>query len=204
MAAVADEDAPTSGAAPARPSAVRGLFKRDMERQEQLLSFAAAGLAVVLGVVGAVSAHPTTKTVGKHTTTTPAASPALIIGLSCGLAVVLWLVARHGSRVATALVSMALFLTAFAGTILGIPYVVLGGWLLIRNSRTMREERMAAQKQGGGSAGAGGSRSGAGSRPAREPRPSRRARREAAEAEARRIEANKRYTPPTPRRRPRG
>ena len=172
--------------APVRP---RGLFKRDMERQEQLLSFAGAVLAVILGLVGGLTAKSQPHTA--HATTTVA--PGLIIGLSSGLGLLMWLTARHGSRVATALVAMALFLTAFGGTILGIPYVGLGGWLLIRNSRTMREERMAAQKERGATGARGGT--------TRQPRPSRRARKEAAEAETRRIDPNKRYTPPAPRRR---
>lgn len=209
-----EEDAPDAVPTAARPAApasprpaaagARGLFKRDMERQEQLMSFAAAGLAVVLGIVGALSTHtPTHGSKAAHT-----ASPGVILALACGLGVVLWLTARHGSRVATALVAMALFITAFGGSVLGIPYVVLGGWLLIRNSRSMRDQRQAAQRAGGSGAGRGarpargGAAAGGGNaRAPRETRQARRVRREAEAAEARRIEANKRYTPPAPRRR---
>lgn len=192
------EEEPTQPAPPARAeagssgSAARGLFRRDMERQEQLISFAAAALAVALGVVGALTYKAPAHTAHAARTV----SPGLLLGLACGFGVALWLAARHGSRVLTALVAMALFLTAFSGTILGFPFVGLGGWLLIKNSRAMREQRQAARGQG-----AGPGRSGGSTRTPREPRPSRRDRREAAEAEARRIEANKRYTPPASRRR---
>ena len=195
-------DAPPRAAAEPAGSAgpgARGLFRRDMERQEQLLSFAAAALAVVLGVVGAL----TYKAPAHNAHAAKTVSPDLLLGLSCGFAVALWLAARHGSRVLTALVAMALFLTAFSGTILGFPYVGLGGWLLIKNSRAMREQRQAARAQGAGpgqsSGGGGGGR--ASSRPPRETRQARRARRDAEAEAARRIEANKRYTPPAPRRR---
>jgi hypothetical protein len=96
---------------------------------------------------------------------------------------------------------MALFLTAFSGTVLGFPYVGLGGWLLIRNSRAMREQRQAARAQGGGSGSAARTTGRGSTRAPRETRQSRRARREAEAEAARRIEANKRYTPPAPRRR---
>jgi len=177
-----------------------------MERQEQLLSFAAAGLAVVLGIVGALTYKA--PAAGSHAAKT--VSPGLLVGLACGFGLALWLAARHGSRVLTALVSMALFLTAFSGTVLGFPFVGLGGWLLIKNSRSVREQRQAAKGQaaasgrGGGrgrTGGSGGSSGGGSARPQRETRAERRTR-QAAEAEAaRRIEANKRYTPPAPRRR---
>lgn len=198
-----------AAAGPAGPGA-RGLFRRDMERQEQLLSFAAAGLAVVLGVVGALTYKAPTHTAhAAHAAKT--LSPNLLLGLSCGFGVALWLAARHGSRVLTALVAMALFLTAFSGSVLGFPYVGLGGWLLIKNSRALREQRQAARGQGAGSGRSGGSGrssgggAGAGgqgsSRPPRETRQQRRTRRDAEAEAARRIEANKRYTPPAPRRR---
>ena len=188
-------DTPARGAAGSAGPAARGLFRRDMERQEQLLSFAAAGLAVLLGIVAAVTYKPPAHTAHAAKTV----SPDLLLGLACGFGVALWLAARHGSRVLTALVAMALFLTAFSGTVLGFPFVGLGGWLLIKNSRAMREQRQAAR-----GAGTAGGRSGGSNRTAsqaREPRQSRRARKEAEAAEARRIEANKRYTPPAPRRR---
>ncbi|HET6812024.1 MAG TPA: hypothetical protein VFH50_13550 [Acidimicrobiales bacterium] len=206
------EEEPTQPEVPARAaagstgSAARGLFRRDMERQEQLLSFAAAALAVVLGVVGAL----TYKAPAHNAHAAKTVSPDLLLGLACGFGVALWLAARHGSRVLTALVAMALFLTAFSGTILGFPFVGLGGWLLIKNSRAMREQRQAARDAGAGSgrSAASGRSTGAGaaggrgsSRPARETRQARRARKDAEAEAARRIEANKRYTPPAPRRR---
>ena len=189
-----------SGSA-AAGSGARGLFRRDMERQEQLLSFAAALLAIVLGVVGAVTYKAPVHTAhNAHAVKT--VSPGLLLGLACGFGVALWLAARHGSRVLTALVAMALFLTAFSGTVLGFPFVGLGGWLLFRNYKAtqdqraaLREQRAAARAQRGGGGG------GASTRASREPRPTRRARKEAEAAEAKRIEANKRYTPPAPRRR---
>jgi uncharacterized membrane protein YgcG len=211
------EEEPTQPEAPARAagstaSAARGLFRRDMERQEQLMSFAAAALAVVLGVVGALTykapAHNAAHNAAHAAKTV---SPDLLLGLACGFGVALWLAARHGSRVLTALVAMALFLTAFSGTILGFPFVGLGGWLLIKNSRAVREQRQAARGQGSGSGRSGGSSrssTGAGAaggrastRPPRETRQARRARKDAEAEAARRIEANKRYTPPAPRRR---
>jgi uncharacterized membrane protein YgcG len=212
LAIVSEEEPTNPETAPAAPTpapggaGARGLFRRDMERQEQLLSFAAAGLAVVLGVVGALTYKA--PAAGSHAART--VSPGLLVGLACGFGLGLWLAARHGSRVLTALVSMALFLTAFSGTVLGFPYVGLGGWLLVKNSRSMREQRQAAKGQAaasgraggsGGTRGSSGSSGGGSGRAQRETRAERRARQTAEAEAARRIEANKRYTPPAPRRR---
>lgn len=190
---MAEEDSPGTG--PASPtqdkaqqeslgSVMRGMFKRDMQRNEQLVAFAGSGLALLLGVVSAISIH------AEKTHPKGQASPGVVLAATAGMAVLLWLAARHGSRVITSVVAMAGALFALQG-ILGFPYIALAGWLLIRNSRTMREQR--AARMGA----TGGARAGA-ARPAREPR-RRRAEPEAPTAVKR--DANKRYTPPQDRRR---
>jgi hypothetical protein len=165
-------------------SVMRGMFKRDMQRNEQLVALAGSGLALVLGIVSAISIHM------EKTHPKGQAAPGVVLAATAGMAVALWLAARHGSRVITSVVAMAGALFALQG-ILGFPYIALAGWLLIRNSRTMREQRAARLGTAGG----------ARSAPARPSRESRRSRAEPEPPAAVRREANKRYTPPQARRR---
>ena len=182
----AEELAPASEQAGAPRSAFSNLFRRDMDRNEQLTTLAAALLALLGGIglfVSVLVEH-------HHPKGQEPAWAYLVRFVVFGVALVL--AVRRRSRVITSIVAMAGSLFVLGGTILGLPYIGLAGWLLIRNSRAVREERLA---------------SGA-TRPTRErqPRPARvgragRRRAEPAPPPVRRsTSSNKRYTPPGGRR----
>ena len=176
---------------------LRGMFRRDMERNEQLVGFVGSVAAIALGLAIALGPrHPTYKGV-QHVPWAQVAQPLLskgvVVGVTAGFSVALWLASRHGSRVLTAVVSMAGALFALSG-IFGFPFIAYAGWLLIRNSRTMREERAARTGS------AGGGRASPARATGRDV-PARRRVRDAASTAApasSRPDASKRYTPPRP------
>lgn len=158
--------------------AFSGMFSRDMERNEKLLALTGALVAVVTGFVllGAVLAE--------HHHTKGQLPAAAYLGISGGFGVLLFLAARHGSRVASSVVAMLGGMVAMPG-LLRYPYLALAVWLLLRNSRAMREQRGPTARQ-----------------PARKPERARRGTQApAAETASRRPDPSKRYTPPGSRRR---
>ena len=175
--------------APEQPGRRRGaawsnLFRRDMGRNEQLLSLAGALLAVVGGIGLFVSVL-----VEHHHPKGQAPAWAYLARFAL-LAVALVLATRRRSRVITSIVALAGSLFVLGGTVIGLPYIALAGWLLIRNSRAMREERLAS----------GGTRP---TRAPRQPRQARSRKRDQPEPQVvrRTTTPNKRYTPPGGRRR---
>lgn len=206
---MADQDAPGRDSSGRRRAAttsdesvgavMRGMLRRDMERNEQLVGFVAAALAIGLGVAVALAPrNPTYHGVAQvpwARVAQPMVARGVILAATAVFAVVLWVASRHGSRVITAVVAMAGALFALSG-VFGIPYIAYAGWLLIRNSRTMREQRAARMATG-----TSGSRA-VSSRAAPRESASRRRRREEQHTPAPvRPDANKRYTPPRAQRR---
>lgn len=164
--------------------AFTGMLGRDMERNEQILTLVGALAALLTGIglmVAVLAEHHHPK--GQL----PAAA---YLGISGGFAILLFLAARRGSRVVSSVVAMLGAMVAMPG-VLRFPYLALAVWLLLRNSRAVREQRTAQQGASGRPAGrqraAGGRR--AGRRAQEEP------------ATGRRPDQSKRYTPPAARRR---
>lgn len=180
----------------APPAVAPGGTKRAIEQlddRERRLSFLAAGLAVVFGVLiylGESSDSHFRLAKGQLTPQTT-----LVVGLVSGallFAATLW-----GRRAPVGFVSLFAFF--FFGTryFVGVPFLLLGGWLLYRSFK-VQKEAAALRKAGTGS--------GSSSRPAGSGRvaaPSRADRKGTATRPGRskgpaKPEANKRYTPKRP------
>lgn len=176
------------GRRPDRPSFFARL-RRDMTRNEQLVVYLGAVLA--LGVNLFVAASPSTLT---HGSKSAHVSPPVVVIIGVAGFVVLAAVARYGRRTVAAIAALLVsFVTAQP---LGYAYIALGAWLFYKGTRAQRE-RMAAER---GSS-AGGSRS-AGSRGAADrSRTQSSGGRSASRSRGRQPEApsrpaSKRYTPP--------
>ncbi|MDP8991500.1 MAG: hypothetical protein M3N31_00315 [Actinomycetota bacterium] len=117
---------------------------------------------------------------------------AVLAAIGLALAGLLALAARSGSRVLTGLAAVVLGYGPWgAAFILGLPYVVLAGWLFFRGSKARALQRQqTAGERGGREAEEGGDKP---------TRPSRRTRPERARPAAG-PRPNKRYTPPQRRR----
>lgn len=194
-AAGADQDPPK-----ARPAAreelkkgFKGMLRRDMVPNEQLAVYGGALIALVIGLSVSIPIFL------EHHHAKNQASPGLYLGLTVIIFLAMAAAARYGRRTVAAVVSL---LAAFGmGTVLGFIYIALGAWLMFRNSRAQREQRLAAR----GATRPGRESSprerttgrGASAAPSREARGGRSARR--VRATPPRRAPNKRYTPPADR-----
>ena len=158
-------------------------LRRDMTRNEQLVVYLGAVLALGVGLF--LAASPNTIT---HGSKAAHVSTPVVILIGVASFVLLSAVARYGRRTVAAIVALLVsFVTAQP---LGYAYIALGAWLFYKGTRAQRD-RMAAQRGGANQSrpntGAGGggraaSRS-AGRARSRQPEPPQRP-------------ASKRYTPP--------
>ena len=124
-------------------------LRRDMTRNEQLVVYLGAVLA--LGVNLFVAASPNTVTHGSKTA--HVSTPVVVIIGIAGF-VVLAAVARYGRRTVAAIAALLVsFVTAQP---LGYAYIALGAWLFYKGTRAQRE-RMAAQRGTTGGSRSGGS-----------------------------------------------
>ena len=167
-----------------RPARFLDRLRRDMTRNEQLVVYLGAILA--LGVNLFVAASPATVTHGSKTA--PVSVP-LVIVIGVVSFIVLGAVARYGRRTVAAIAALLVsFVTAQP---LGYAYIALGAWLFYKGTRAQRQ-RMAAQ--GGPSSASRGSGAGrSGTRSTGRPSASSRRGRQ---PEAPQRPASKRYTPP--------
>ena len=163
-------------------------LRRDMTRNEQLVVYLGAALALGAGLFVAVS--PSTVTHGSKSTHV---SSVLVAIIGAASFVVMAAVARYGRRTVAAIITLLVsFVTVQP---LGYGYIALGAWLFYRGTRAQRE-RMAAQRgttggppsRGAGNSGPAGRSAGRGR--GRQPEPPKRP-------------ASKRYTPPGTKGRPR-
>lgn len=164
---------------PDRPSFFARL-RRDMTRNEQLVVYLGAVLA--LGVNLFVAVSPSTVTHGSKSAHVSA--PVVIIIGVAGF-VVLAAVARYGRRTVAAIAALLVsFVTAQP---LGYAYIALGAWLFYKGTRAQRERMAAERGTAGGGTGRSRSQSSGG-------RSASRGRGRQSEPPAR--PASKRYTPP--------
>ncbi|HET6794536.1 MAG TPA: hypothetical protein VFH45_08850 [Acidimicrobiales bacterium] len=146
-----------------------------MNDNERKLTYSAAAISVAGGIYFVI-AYATGHKMGN--TTTHPSTVAIYTAGDMVFGLLLALGARRGSRLLAGMVAMVGGVLLWGTTILGFPFIGLGGWLIIQNSRAVR----AARDRG---------------EPLQLPWRRRRSTEPVDEAESRpRPTASKRYTPP--------
>lgn len=158
-----------------------------MTRNEQLVVYLGAVLALAVNIFVAVS--PSTVTHGAKTT--HVSTPVVVVIGVAGF-VLLSASARYGRRTVAAIAALLVsFVTAQP---LGYAFIALGAWLFYKGTRAQRE-RMAAERGAGGPRPAG-SRPGSARSEARAAAGRAGARGRSRQPEPPQRPASKRYTPP--------
>lgn len=171
-----------------------GKIINQLDERERRLSYYAAALSVFLGVFTYVA-----ETQNKHFRLAKGQlTPQTTLLWGIGIAVLMVVAIRFNRR---APVAFASFFGFFPFQFVGIPFVILGGWLLFRSQRAQKQLNQLRLQTGKG---------GRGSTSSRQPRLSAKEQAEARRAEKKsgaakgstsgKPQANKRYTPKAPTR----